>query len=329
MILNKKGKNMKTPREFISEIKTNRKDEDPEKMDFLMRTIKAVHSSSASFDVVSPQSLEKHRASADSFSKLVAPSVAVDISAFNVDDIPCEWISSKFPHRKDKVILYCHGGGYISGGLGYARILSAKMAFNTSYDVISFEYRLAPEHPYPAAIEDAIKVWDYIMLKGYGAKDVIVAGDSAGSNLALELCLELKKTERLLPKALILMSPWTDMRLTNGSYKTYLEKDPLLTYEYVAMARKAYIGSDDEDFENPGFSPLCAELDNMPATLIQVGSNEILRDDSEKLLKKYNKYGSFAKLEVYPGGWHVFQQMPIAKAHQALENIQLFINEIL
>lgn len=320
---------MKTPRTIISEIKSNIRDEDPEKMDFLMRTIKAVHSSSANFDVVSPQSLEKHRTSADTFSKLVAPSAVVDIVPFSVDDIPCEMISPKLANRKDKLILYCHGGGYISGGLGYARILSSKMAFNTGISVISFEYRLAPEHPYPAAIEDAIKVWDYIMLKGYGANDIIVSGDSAGGNLALELCLELKKKERMLPGALILMSPWTDMCLTNTSYKTYEEKDPLLTYDYVAMARLAYLGSDVTDYENPDYSPLMADLSLMPPALIQVGSNEILRDDSEKLVKKYIKYGSYAKLEVYPGGWHVFQQMPIAKAHQAIENIKMFLDEIL
>ena len=91
-----------------------------------------------------------------------------------------------------RVILYCHGGGYTSGNLGYSRVLSSKLAHVTGYDVLSFEYRLAPEHPYPAAVEDALRAWDYLMYQGYGAENVMVAGDSAGGNLALVLCRRLK-----------------------------------------------------------------------------------------------------------------------------------------
>lgn len=102
----------------------------------------------------------------------------------------------KAPHGDRRVILYCHGGGYTSGNLGYSRVLSSKLAHVTGYDVLSFEYRLAPEHPYPAAVEDAMRAWDYLMYQGYGAENVTVAGDSAGGNLALVLCRCLKAAGR-------------------------------------------------------------------------------------------------------------------------------------
>lgn len=102
----------------------------------------------------------------------------------------------KAPHGDRRVILYCHGGGYTSGNLGYSRVLSSKLAHVTGYDVLSFEYRLAPEHPYPAAVEDAMRAWDYLMYQGYGAENVMVAGDSAGGNLALVLSRRLKAAGR-------------------------------------------------------------------------------------------------------------------------------------
>lgn len=319
---------MRRPKNIISDIKANKREEDPEKMDFLMKTIKAVHSATTVMEDVTAQQLEKQRTNTDAFSRLITPMSSVEDEAFEVDGIQCEWVKPGFAHRVDKVIMYCHGGGYISGGLGYARILAAKLAIATGIETVSFEYRLSPENRYPAALEDAIKVWEYIRECGYGANDIIVAGDSAGGNLALELLLELKESCARLPKALVLFSPWTDMTCLSNSYKVYADKDPLLTYEYITMARKAYMG-DDEDYSNPKYSPLYADLSNMPPALIQVGSNEILRDDSEKLAKKYSKCGSLAKVEVYPGGWHVFQQMPIAKASQALDNVKYFLDEVL
>ncbi len=169
-----------------------------------------------------------------------------------------------------------------------------------------------------------MKVWDYLMHLGYGAGDVILSGDSAGGNLALELCINLKAEERLLPGAMILYSPWTDMRAILPSYKQYADKDPMLTYNYVASVRTAYAGK-EADFADYHYSPVLADLSYFPPTLIQVGSNEILRSDSEQLAKNMIKAGSFAKLEVYQGGFHVFQQLPLSRAGHALENVNEFI----
>lgn len=301
---------------------------DPEDMGLLMKTIKAVHQASTNPTAVTPEELSGQRAEIERFSRLISSSSNIHIESFLAGNVPCERVIPDFSHRKDKIIMYCHGGGYTCGGLGYARVLATKLAVHTGLEVISFEYRLAPENPYPAQIEDAVAVWNYLMLKGYGASDIVVAGDSAGGNLALELCLKLSADERMLPLALVLMSPWTDMRAVNPSYETYKDKDPMLSYEYVVSVRGAYAGV-DADFESPEFSPLLANLKMLPPTLIQVGSNEILRDDSEKLAKKLSKIGIQAKLEVYSECWHVFQQMPIHKASHALESVRSFLENIL
>lgn len=298
-----------------------------EKMDPLMKAIKAFRTTIGTADVSDMSSLLHQRSSQEKFAKLIAPPVGISYRKDDMNNIPVEWACPEFAHRTDRVILYCHGGGYTCGGLGYASILSGKLAMHTGLEVLSFQYRLAPEDPYPAAIEDAVKIWNQLMYLGYGANDIIVAGDSAGGNLALELVLVLKAQKRMIPRALVLMSPWTDMTISSSSYDKYAEVDPMLTKEYVMSVRDAYAGN-ESDYRNPSLSPLYAELDNMPPTLIQVGSNEILRSDSELLHKKLRRNECKSILKVYSGCWHVFQQMPTPKASKALEDVQSFIQTL-
>ena len=222
-------------------------------------------------------------------------------------------------------ILYCHGGGYTSGNLGYARVLASKLAHVTGYDVLSFEYRLAPEHPYPAAVEDALRAWDHLMLLGYGARDVVLAGDSAGGNLALVLCHRLKAAGRRLPGALVLMSPWTDMTMSGASYAERAESDPMLTPEYIEAVRTAYAGG--RDYASPDLSPLFADLTGFPPTLIQAGDHEILYSDAEMLCHALERAGVPCRFEVSEGMWHVFQMFPLRKAAAAMESVARFLLE--
>lgn len=299
-----------------------------EKMDGLMKAIKTVHSVAVNSSSISEADLAKQRSEAEFFSKLVTPSSKINTEKISIKAVPAEWIRPDFPHTDKKVILYCHGGGYTSGGLNYARILGAKLAINTGIDVMTFAYRLAPENPYPAAIEDAMRVYDYLMYLGYGAKDIIVAGDSAGGNLALEIALHLKAQKRKLPLGFILFSPWTDMRMEGSSYNTCADKDPLLTKEYISAVRGAY-GGEYADYNMAEFSPLLGDLSFFPPTLVQVGSHEILKSDSEALAKKIVASQGWAKLEVYKGGWHVFQQMPTSMAATAMKNVATFVQNII
>ena len=214
--------------------------------------------------------------------------------------------------------------------LGYARVLASKLALSTGCDVLSFEYRLAPEAPYPSAIDDALRVWDYLMYMGIGARDVIVAGDSAGGNLALELALAVKAQGRSQPCALVLMSPWTDMTMQGASYQKCAALDPMLTHDYIDSCRTAYRGANSTlEWEDPSLSPLFADLRGLPPTLIQVGTNEILKSDSINLAKAMTEQEVYAVLEVYPECWHVFQQMPIPHAAQAMESVGRFVQKIL
>ena len=148
-------------------------------------------------------------------------------------------------------------------------------------DVFSFDYRLAPENPYPAATEDAMKAWNHLMLHGYGARDVIVAGDSAGGNLALSLVHKLKQENRLLPRGLVLFSPWTDLTCSGKTYETRKMVDPILSKKYIEDMIQNY--APGENLDNPLISPLFGSFEGFPPTYIQVGDNEILLADAISL----------------------------------------------
>ena len=301
--------------------------QDADQLGPMMRAIKAVHSVTDPTSML-PEDLDRQRAAQELFGRLVTPSLGIRNDALAVNDIPAEWVSLEHGHDRRHAVLYCHGGGYTCGQLGYARILASKLALCTGFDVLSFEYRLAPEHRYPVALQDALAMWDYLMYMGYGARDVIVAGDSAGGNLALELCLKLKAQGRAQPRGLLLFSPWTDMTASGKSYRSCRALDPMLTMEYIEAVRMAYTGP-GADWADPCYSPLFADLRGLPPTLVQVGTNEILRADSERLAEALQKAGGYARLEVYEECWHVFQQMPIRRAEEAMEAAGRFVQQLL
>ena len=227
---------------------------------------------------------------------------------------------------KKYVILYCHGGGYSTGSSLYARTLTNKLAMSTSMDVLCFDYRLAPEHPYPAALEDAMKAWNYLMLLGYGARDVILTGDSAGGNLALSLMLRLKQEGRLLPRGLVLMSPWTDLTASGQSYETKKDVDPVLDAEYIGQMVKNY--AEGQDLKNPFISPIFGDFSDFPSTYIQVGENEILLNDSIMLHQKMIEANVPVRMHTFEGMWHVFQMSPFKTAYEAMDKNAEFVYTI-
>lgn len=286
----------------------------------LMNLIKKVHGAVENTD------LEKHRQSQDHFGVLLSNNKDVEIKELDIDGIHGEWISVNRAHMKKYVILYCHGGGYSTGSSLYARTLTTKLAMSTSMDVLCFDYRLAPEHPYPAALEDAMKAWNYLMLLGYGARDVMVAGDSAGGNLALALVHKLKSENRLLPRGLLLMSPWTDLTASGKSYQTKKEVDPVLDAEYIGQMVHNY--AEGQELENPLISPIFGNFVDFPSTYIQVGSNEVLLEDSIMLHKKMIKANVPVRMDIFEGMWHVFQMSPFKTAYEAMDKNAEFIYNI-
>lgn len=286
----------------------------------MMNLIRKVHG------LIDQTDIEKHRQSQDHVGALFGNSKEVLFKPVTIKEMEAEWVCVDRVHMKKYVILYCHGGGYSTGSTVYARTLTSKLAASTSMDVLCFDYRLAPEHPYPSALEDAMKAWDYLMLLGYGARDVIVAGDSAGGNLALSLVLKLKDERRLLPRGLVLLSPWTDLTSSGKSHETRRELDPVLDEDYLDRMIRSY--APDEDLKNPYISPLFGDFAGFPPTLIQAGDNEILLSDSLSLHKKMVKENVSVKIDVYKRMWHVFQMSPLKTAHEAMERCAEFIYDI-
>ena len=286
----------------------------------LMNLIKKVHGTLENVDI------EKHRQSQDYFGILLGNNKEVSIKEIELEGIHGEWISVNRAHMKKYIILYCHGGGYSTGSSLYARTLTTKLATSTSMDVLCFDYRLAPEHPYPAATEDAMKIWNYLMLLGYGARDIIVAGDSAGGNMALSLVMKLKMENRLLPRGIMLMSPWTDLTSSGKSHITKADIDPVLNANYINEMIENY--AKGENLKNPLISPLFGSYEGFPPTYIQVGSNEILLNDSTMLHKKMVKENVSVKIDVFKGMWHVFQMSPFKTAYEAMDKNAEFIYDI-
>ncbi len=286
----------------------------------LMQLIKRVHG------ILENEDIEKHRQSQDHVGAIFGGGKDILIKDAVIDGIHGEWVSVNRAHMKKYIILHCHGGGYSTGSSQYARTLTGKLAASTSMDVLSFDYRLAPENPYPAACEDAMKVWNYLMLLGYGARDVIVSGDSAGGNLALSLVLRLKEEGRLLPRGLVLMSPWTDLTASGESYRTKAEVDPVLNEAYIGKMIQNYAAG--RDVADPFISPLFGEFTGFPPTYIQVGDNEILQSDSLLLHEKMVEANVAVKMDVFERMWHVFQMSPFKTAYEAMDKNAEFIYDI-
>ena len=286
----------------------------------LMHLIKRVHG------LVENPDLDKHRHSQDQIGTILSNTKDICYREVDIDGMYGEWVSVNRAHMKKYVILHCHGGGYSTGSSVYARTLTSKLAATTSMDVLCFDYRLAPEHPYPAATEDAMKVWNYLMLLGYGARDVILTGDSAGGNLALSLALKLKEEGRLLPRGLVLMSPWTDLTSSGKSFQTRAEVDPVLDSAYIDRMVTAY--AKGQDLTDPYISPLFGDFSGFPPTYIQVGENEILFSDSKRLHQALVEANVSVKMDTYKGMWHVFQMSPMKAAKDAMDKNAEFIYDI-
>lgn len=286
----------------------------------LMLMIRKVHSLMEEPDLEKQRQTQEHIASLNKLPKNIL-SESVELKGMYA-----EWLRPDWPHTKNRVILYCHGGGYMTGSCAYARSITIKLAQASALDVFCFNYRLAPESPYPAAAEDAMTAWNYLMMLGYGAKDIILAGDSAGGNLALSLTLRLKAENRFLPGGLLLFSPWTDLTASGRSHTSKIDADPILSPDYLQTVTKNY--AEGRDLADPLISPLFGNYQNFPPVYIQVGANEILYSDSELLYKRILSFHSPVRFETFKGMWHVFQMSPFKTAAEAIEKSAEFIFDI-
>lgn len=247
----------------------------------------------------------------------------IEVSSVTVDSLPAEWIIPAGA-AKDKVILYTIGGAYVSGSCQDHRRIVSRIAKGSETRALLFEYRLAPEHPFPAALEDSVSAYRWLLAKGISPSNIMIVGESAGGGLCLATLLALRDQGIPLPAAAVALSPWTDLKLTGESYQT--NADVCLAPKGMAyVCSKYYVGDNDPCL--PWISPLYGDLDGLPPLLIQIGGDETLLDDSTRFAEKAKAAGVDVTLNVGEGMMHCFALMPpfIPECRQAMDEICTFI----
>ena len=254
----------------------------------------------------------------------------VKLIRVKIGEIPCEWVLAPGADP-DLRLLYLHGGGFVSGSGGFYLRLAAHISAAARCAVLLPDYRLAPEHPFPAGIEDCVSAHEWMIANGPSGpgpcKATFIAGDSAGGSLTLATLLALRDRKRPLPAGGIPLSPSTDLTLASESLRTVV--DPIISAKTMPVFRDLYLGKTDP--RNPLASPVFGDYRGIPPLLIQVGEHEMLRDDSLRVAKKALADGIPVKLEVWAGMFHVFQSHDplLPEAREAIEHIADFMRSAL
>ncbi|MBM4255071.1 MAG: alpha/beta hydrolase [Deltaproteobacteria bacterium] len=241
--------------------------------------------------------------------------------------VPAEWIAGPGA-ADDRVILYVHGGGYVMGSINTHREVVARLSKASGARGLALEYRLAPEHPFPAPVEDATAAYRWLLSQNIKPSNIVVAGDSAGGGLTVATLLAIRDAKLPLPAAGVCISPWVDMEGTGESMKTRAKADPVVQKEGLLGMAQLYLGGKDP--KSPLAAPLHADLKGLPPLLIQVGDAETLLDDSTRLADKAKKAGVKVELEVWPEMphvWHLFAPF-LPEGQQAIEKIGKYVRQI-
>jgi acetyl esterase/lipase len=241
----------------------------------------------------------------------------------SVAGMPAEWIEA--PGADSGALLYLHGGAFALGSIAVYREWVARLARATKTRALLVGYRLAPEHPYPAALDDATAAYLWLLQEGVAASKILFAGDSAGGGLALSTLVGLRDAGQPLPAGAVCISPWTDLALTGASIRDQAPADPILSPEQLETYAGYYAGSLERT--EPLLSPLYADLQGLPPLLIQVGENEILLDDAVRCAARARAAGVEVALETWEGMFHGFYMLPfLAETKRALFSIAAFVS---
>lgn len=271
-------------------------------------------------------SIHDMRRDFEKFLESFAPPGDISFQEVKIGNVKGEWTLAP-QCRKDKVIIYLHGGGFNLGTVRSHRDLSGRLSRSSGFAVLAVEYRLAPEFPFPAGLQDCVEAYTWLLSQGIPSQNIMIAGSSAGGGLAMSTLLLLRNKRIALPAAAILLCPWVDLSLKNRSHKTNAAKDTI-TAARLKRAVEMYIGRFDP--EDPLISPLQCDLSGLPPLLIQVGSWEILLDDAVLLSEKAKKAGVPAQLEVWDEmfhNWHLFAQA-LPEGRDAIEHIASYLKQI-
>ncbi|GLF99988.1 hydrolase [Alicyclobacillus hesperidum subsp. aegles] len=272
-----------------------------------------------------PPSIEMQRAALDEMGRTIPQPDDVIVTQTNIAGVHGEWIEVKGV-SSSRVILYLHGGAYYMGSCESHRSLCWRLARAAKARVLLIEYRLAPEHKFPAAVEDAVDVYkELIRDGGITPACIAIAGDSAGGGLTAAILLSLRDANVDLPACAILLSPWTDLAGTGESMTTRAKYDPWLEPNSIRKAPALYTA--EETLTHPLASPLYADLQGLPPLLIHVGDHECLLDDSVRYADKARAAGVSVTLHIWEEMWHVFQSFPMPEADAAIAEIGRFVQQ--
>jgi epsilon-lactone hydrolase len=258
--------------------------------------------------------------------KRLVPGPSAETETLDVDagGVRAERITTP-ASQQDRHVLHLHGGGFITGSPSLYRHLTWRIASAARARVLSIDYRLAPEYPFPAALDDAVTAYRWLLADGADPRRVAVIGDSAGGGLAFSLLLRLRDGGFPLPAAAVALSPWTDLTLTGPSFRLNAAADPLVNVEGAAQFVGYYVAGADP--RSPYISPLYGNLTGLPPTIIQVGSDEVLRDDAVRMADRMRAAGCQVKLEIWPRMphvWHLYVPV-IPEARRAIDRIGAFV----
>jgi epsilon-lactone hydrolase len=288
------------------------------------RGIDVVRAHLAKLPPSAAMTIPERRAQYDRAERVFPTPPDVAIEAVTAPTRPAEWLRPP-DARTDAAVLYLHGGGYVIGSLRSHRHLAAAIARAAGTAALLVDYRLAPEHPFPAALDDAVAAYQWLLGRGLAPSRIVVAGDSAGGGLTVATLLALRDRGLPQPAGGVCISPWVDLTCSGATYATKAAVDPIVTREGVAMMAQAYAGAGDP--KAPLLSPLYADLRGLPPLLVQVGSDEVLLDDALGLGERARAAGVDVTVEEWPAMihvWHWFLPM-LAEAERAVDVIGNFM----
>ena len=261
------------------------------------------------------------------FEQMAAPPEAdIKCEPVSAGGVKAEWISAPgaIPGR---VVLYLHGGGYVVGSIKTHRDLMGRVARAAKARVLGLDYRLAPEHPFPAAVDDSVAAYRWMLQQDLSPSRIAVAGDSAGGGLVVATLVAIRDAKLPMPATGVCLSPWVDLEGIGESMKTRAHADPVVQREGLTQMAAAYLGG--KDARTPLAAPLYADLKGLPPLLIQVGDAETLLDDSNRLAQRARAAGVQVKLEVWPEMIHVFQLFAgfLPEGQQAVDGIGQYLGQ--
>jgi acetyl esterase/lipase len=238
--------------------------------------------------------------------------------------VPAEWVTAPGA-RSDAAVLYLHGGGYAIGSIATHRMLAANISRAAGLRVLLIDYRLAPEHPHPAAVDDATAAYRWLLAQGLTADNLAISGDSAGGGLTVATLLALRDAGDPLPACAVPMSPWVNLDQSAESYTTRGDLDPMVSAVGLKQMADWYLAG--QPVETPLASPFHADLSGLPPLLVQVGDHEVLLDDATGLVERAKRAGVDATCEVGEGCFHVYQAFPVPEATEAIGRLAAFVNK--